>query len=234
MTVLSRLRMNPRSRDARRDLGDCEQMHRTVMRAFPSDAGKSPRQGYGVLYRVEVDLRGHPSLLLQSSGPPKWSHIPAGYLVSAPESKSVEMIYDRLADSQRLVFRLRANATKRASKNENDPRWHGKRVDLRSEEDQLKWLQRKASEAGFSLRQVRIRPGLGASEAATIPNVSVVTSGKVVGRVARVPADRLTFGSVLFDGLLEISDRSRFVHALTVGIGPGKAYGFGLLSIAPA
>jgi CRISPR system Cascade subunit CasE len=45
---------------------------------------------------------------------------------------------------------------------------------------------------------------------------------------------RLSFGSVLFEGVLEITDAERFQKTLEAGIGSGKAYGFGLLSIAPA
>jgi CRISPR system Cascade subunit CasE len=33
--------------------------------------------------------------------------------------------------------------------------------------------------------------------------------------------------------LLEITDAERFRAALAAGIGPAKAYGFGLLSVAP-
>lgn len=43
---------------------------------------------------------------------------------------------------------------------------------------------------------------------------------------------KLTFGSVLFEGVLEITDAERFQKTLQAGIGSGKAYGFGLLSIA--
>ncbi len=45
---------------------------------------------------------------------------------------------------------------------------------------------------------------------------------------------RLTFASVLFDGDLVVLDKMLFLEALSGGIGTGKAYGFGLLSIAPA
>ena len=45
---------------------------------------------------------------------------------------------------------------------------------------------------------------------------------------------RLTFASVLFEGVLEVTDAERFRQALEQGIGSAKAYGFGLLSIAPA
>jgi len=44
----------------------------------------------------------------------------------------------------------------------------------------------------------------------------------------------MTFGSVLFEGRLTIDDVEKFRETLAIGIGSGKAYGFGLLSIAPA
>jgi len=44
----------------------------------------------------------------------------------------------------------------------------------------------------------------------------------------------LTVGDVLFDGRLVVTDADRFRETLTAGIGSGKAYGFGLLSIARA
>jgi CRISPR system Cascade subunit CasE len=43
---------------------------------------------------------------------------------------------------------------------------------------------------------------------------------------------RLTFGAVVFDGMLEVSDPGRLRSALRHGIGSAKAFGFGLLSLA--
>lgn len=47
-------------------------------------------------------------------------------------------------------------------------------------------------------------------------------------------ASKITFASVLFEGLLRVTNPDAFRSALEMGIGSGKAYGFGLLSIAPA
>ena len=44
----------------------------------------------------------------------------------------------------------------------------------------------------------------------------------------------LKFLSVQFDGILQVIEPKRFRKTLVEGIGSGKAYGFGLLSIAPA
>ena len=43
----------------------------------------------------------------------------------------------------------------------------------------------------------------------------------------------MTHLAVRFDGLLRVTDAGDFRETLICGIGPGKAYGFGLLSIAP-
>ena len=39
--------------------------------------------------------------------------------------------------------------------------------------------------------------------------------------------------SVLYDGILTLTDADRFREALQTGIGHGKAMGLGLLSVAP-
>ena len=39
--------------------------------------------------------------------------------------------------------------------------------------------------------------------------------------------------SVRYDGILEVTDPDKFRKTLASGIGPGKAFGFGLLSVAP-
>jgi CRISPR system Cascade subunit CasE len=39
--------------------------------------------------------------------------------------------------------------------------------------------------------------------------------------------------SVRYEGILEVTDPDRFRNTLLRGIGPGKAFGFGLLSVAP-
>ena len=45
---------------------------------------------------------------------------------------------------------------------------------------------------------------------------------------------RLELQSALYEGLLSVRDPQALIAALTAGIGSGKAFGFGLLSLAPA
>ena len=51
---------------------------------------------------------------------------------------------------------------------------------------------------------------------------------------SHAPRSRLTFEGVTFEGVLEVTDPERFAATVRSGIGPAKAYGYGLLSLAPA
>ncbi len=221
---LSRLRLSRRSRANLNDLADCHQFHRTLMSAFPDIQGGngSPRARFGLLYRVEEDASGV-RLLVQSDTKPDWSTLGADRVLDPPECKDVELLYGVLTAGQTLHFRLRANPTRKINtKSKPDgSRSNGQRVELRSEEEWLAWLERKASQHGFRLQSV--------SAAADVPNIRTMKLGKFGGE----RNDRkLTFFAVQFEGRLVIADAALFKAALRNGIGPAKAYGFGLLSIA--
>lgn len=242
---LSRLILNPRSRDVRRDLGNCHELHRTLLRAFPQveDNEAKARERFGVLHRLDVDQRQQKlTLLVQASLKPDWSRLPSDYLLLTdeenPACKPIHETYSRLDAGQHLTFRVRANPTRRvSSKNEKEASWQGKRVEIRDEEQQIAWLQRKGRDAGFKLASVRINHA--------VPNVNPAPQGKLFGyrrNSQETSADptsevsgsnrRMSFGSVLFEGELIVTDTDAFREVLVKGIGSGKAYGFGLLSIA--
>jgi CRISPR system Cascade subunit CasE len=68
-----------------------------------------------------------------------------------------------------------------------------------------------------------------------VPCVDTRSEGKQTGR-KRGPAGghSTTHFAVVFDGLLRVTDTDALLQTLVQGIGPGKAFGFGLLSVAPA
>jgi len=221
----SRLLLDPRSRAVRRDLADCQELHRTIMSAFPQTIkpDESARERFGVLHRLEVERRQNRLLLyVQSREEPDWSRLEPGYLLADPGVKRVEDAYRSLKAGSLLAFRLRANPTKRLSETATGPggrRRLGKRVDLRREEEQIDWLRRKGEQGGFDLLGVRVL-------------------GQVKGQGRRQrpgsSGSPLTLAAVVFEGHLRITDADKFyAHSLTRGIGPGKAYGLGLLSLAP-
>lgn len=241
---LSRLTLNPLRREVQRDIADCHNMHRRLLSAFPDlpDITQA-REHYGVLYRIE-QAHDRTTVLAQSRHTPDWTRLPEGYLLSAPEVKSLDSLYERLRPGMELTFRLYANPTRRIShrNTEQAEKWRGKRVNLSRESDQLDWLRRKGETAGFTLITIRARPSglpdmrptpasIPTTTSQRIPDARAVPSGAVAGR--RRGSGALTFGAVTFEGRLSITDLARFRAALEQGVGSGKAYGFGLLSIAP-
>jgi len=227
--ILSRLTLNLRSHEALRDLSDCQQMHRTILNAFPS-VDFAPRRQFAVLFRVECPPAGSPYVMIQSRETPDFTHLPSGYVVHAAEIKDVSEAYASLHAGMKLRFRLRANPTRKIDTKggPDGARRNGRRVDLRSDEARLGWLARKAASAGFAILTVKCSPD--------VPNVRLIPQGRLIGFRADSggQARKLTFGSVLFEGIMEVADPERLRDALEYGIGSAKAYGFGLLSVAPS
>lgn len=253
---LSRLILNQRSRDARRDLADCQALHHRIMTAFPVvEDGSRAREQLGVLYRAETHPRsGITQILVQSAHKPDWSCLPADYLADTygeaenPACRAIDNAWRAINDGMSLTFRLRANPTKRINKRTNpDDKLNGKRVELQTETEWLGWLERKAKEAGFELLSIsatadgaeqreRIEEMFGFDPAGEQTERIIDTRANPGTKVhgGRRETGRLTFGAVLFEGRLRVTEADRFREALARGIGPAKAYGFGLLSIAPA
>lgn len=216
--MLSRLFLNPMNRDVQRALGDVVRMHQFVMRGFPEGDTPAARRAHGVLHRCDRDERaGHLALLVQSRTVPDWSRLPAGCLLDLgddlenPATRSLEPVLAALAPGVALGFRLRANATRKVHP---DERKHGQRVPVRGDEGRIEWLARKAAASGFSIESADVR---------------VVEEPSTRGWS---PAKRVVFVGTLFDGTLHVTDAARLKAAVEGGIGPGKAYGFGLLSLS--
>ncbi len=263
---LSRLFLNPRSYQVRRDLGSHQDLHRTVLSLFPQlppDAGRvDARQHFGVLHRLDsLDGTGALTLLIQSAVEPDLARLPVDYILPNPpsgsraaECKPLTERYRHINAGRRLAFRLKANPTRKidTKSGPDGKRRNGKRVDLRTEEQWQAWLARKGEDGGFRLLSVHANrpvklgqrvgppPPGGYVALSAVPNVRVQSESRQWG-VRRPPSpgliaqgrDRLTFASVIFEGILEVTDADQFRATLANGIGSAKAYGFGLMSIAP-
>ncbi len=197
---LSQLILNLRSREARVDLADRYELHRTLLSAFPQTLPDDER----VLYRVE-DRQQMPvvKVLVQSRNRPSWESAPrlntGNYLYREPLVRAIE---PRDAVGQRLQFRLQANPTFKRE---------GKRHALYADDALREWLARQAQAHGFTV---------------DAEQVLMVKLGKKYGKKRQQ-----TWHAVQFDGVLTVSDAIAFRLALTNGIGSGKAFGFGLLSV---
>jgi CRISPR system Cascade subunit CasE len=224
------------------------EMHRTLMRAFPqaSDDDKHrARDEFGVLFRAETEGPGGVvKVFVQSRIEPDWRFLEGLDDYLYPESgspgyeyKDIMPSYNKLTVGQMLSFRLRANPTKRIA--QDDHPMKGKRVELMHEEEQVAWLIRKGQErekgvsGGFELLMKTIRDESGGGH--LVPRVTISKEGKLKGRKKEPGAGHITTHlAVLYEGLLRVTDANAFRETIIYGIGSAKAFGFGLLSVAPA
>nr|MDO8115139.1 type I-E CRISPR-associated protein Cas6/Cse3/CasE [Candidatus Sigynarchaeota archaeon] len=245
---LSRLFLNPSNMQARRDISDCHQLHRTVMKTFGNvdcDAEDGARETVGVLHRLDVNARhGRYMLIVQSAREPDWSVLPDGYVAaSQPSSRGVsitdmEPSLEWVRSGAILRFRLKANPTKKTGTMRHDERIagarknNGKRIPVGGRKARIKWLLDKGDQHGFEvLRVTEATPQPAEVEGDDHAAVTDRGGGIAHGYRKGVP---LTLKGVIFDGLLRVVDQEKLLNAIRTGIGSGKAFGFGLLSFAPA
>ena len=130
--------------------------------------------------------------------------IPAGDIETKPFDPSV------LAAGEEVRFLLVANPS---VKRKREGRRNSVRVGIRDEAEQLAWLERRlAGSLAWS------RPGA----------VRARESRRLRGRGGH----RVVVDAVTFDGVGRVVDASRLAEAMARGVGPAKAFGCGLLSVA--
>jgi len=244
---LSRILLDSSSRRVISELAHPYEMHRTLMLGFPNmtnETQSEARDEFRVLFRADVDdLRRVVKVYVQSRIEPNWSFLNGlnDYLCADTEMPEYEhndimSAYRKIQNGQIFSFRLRANPTRRIAK--QDDLMRGKRVELVREEEQIKWLVRKGrgteaqKSGGFEIMMKEGKDSNG--EVQLIPRVNVCCEGKQKGRKKQEErSHETTHVAVRFDGLLRVTDADAFRETLCKGIGPGKAFGFGLLSVAP-
>lgn len=221
---LHRIHLNPRCKEARRDLADPYQMHATLCRAFfPAE---TPCPAGSLLWRLEpeTDAEGRPRVLIQSRETPDWSRIPVPDWL-AKDEPGKKLTFDTIQAGQTFRFRLRANPCKTVL---------GKRQGLVHPDAQREWLARKGEQHGFALPESATpdyfdfmqSPEGRAYHDVRVSHEQILKGSQHGGNAIRVY-------SALFEGRLVVTDAARFRKALETGIGHGKVMGLGLLSVAP-
>jgi CRISPR system Cascade subunit CasE len=232
---LTQMTLNPRSNQVRSEVGN--------PREVPKHLEKTPRSEYNILHRLDIDRRsGKAFLLVQAEREPNWSFLSVDYY-DEKETKEIGENYEAVENRMRLIFRLQANPTRRAGngyeypnekkRDEFDVKFkdskNRRRISIHKEEEQIKWLERQGAQFGFKIENLKINPA--------VRNVISAKEGKIeFKKPDEKDSDKkktVTYGSVVFEGVLIVTDADKFRDALIGGIGQGKAYGFGLLSVAP-
>ncbi|MER3435877.1 MAG: type I-E CRISPR-associated protein Cas6/Cse3/CasE [Leptolyngbya sp. ERB_1_1] len=207
---LSKLVLNGRDRTVQADLSNAHKLHQRIMQAFPDEQREHsversyrPRDDWNILFRQEVE---NDVVLVQSEIEPDWSKLPPRYLVNQAV-KAWDLEATQFSAGRVFRFRLRANPSKR----DNQTR---KTIGLFHRPDQLAWLGRQAKRCGFQPHGVDVIPS---------PNIyGFKGDGSSAIRIS----------TALYQGILEVTDPLPLLTAIQQGIGRGKSYGCGLLSIA--
>lgn len=222
---LSKIQLNPRRLQAQRLLSDRRALHAAVLAGLPEQPVLEPAPGQPrVLWRLDMDQPHQPVVLTVTGTRPDFTHLaeqggwPGAEVPFAV--RDYTRLLDRLAAGQTYRFRLTANPT-HSPKLGNPPQDRGKRLAHVTHAQQLGWLTDRVEALGVDL------PELAHGGA---PDVLVTGRAKVFFRHDK---GRVTLGVVTFDGRLQVSDPDRLRTALVSGIGPAKAYGCGLLTLAP-
>lgn len=207
---LTKLVLNPTHPQARCDLANAYELHRSLSRVYATRPDSPPPR---FLWRLEHTSRylspeTGATVLLQCATPGNWHRLQEipGYVRALHPDKQVP-VEQLLHPGRSLVFRLRCNPTVTRG---------GKRYGLKREDEQLAWLTRQGQRLGFLPLNCRISRNEQVSYRA--------------GRGDR----RITLQIVQFDGLLRVEEPQTLGQALVDGIGHGKALGLGMLSLAPA
>lgn len=216
-------------------------VHQRLCMAFPSDPRKKldpaflapyipadfdkqvhvPRSsGRGFLFRVDPLRHDRSVILVLSSTMPDWTYAfqNAIHLLAAePQVKDHD---PKLVVGERLRFRLHANPVRNdlSRRTECKGSKRGKRVPLRKPDDQITWLRERLVKSGATLLDT--------------PPVLARSEGIRTVRRPERDGDQPIYQGVLFEGVLEVQNPDKLTEAIRAGIGPGKAFGFGLLSLA--
>lgn len=191
----------------------------------PGDFNKSVhvRRGAdtGFLFRIDPMSGGRVIILVQSATRPDWDYAfrNAQYLLTGPPMTKP---YDpSFKVHQHLRFRLLANPTRKVDTKSgpDGKKNNGRRVPVPA--DKLsEWLTGRSIATGFRVVTINDLQAGFQYFSKDLPSES-----------EDHPSEKGRLRSVRYDGTLEVLDPVVFRETIIKGIGPGKSFGFGLLSV---
>lgn len=205
---LSRMELDTKRRNTMRWMASPSMIHGTVESAF---SGARERH----LWRMDT-LNGKVYLLILSEAVPDLTEAVKAYGVDLPQSwqsKDYGALLNRVTVDSRWQFRLVANPTVSV------PTEPGKRGSVRAcvkMDDQYKWLLDRADRHGFSVRP---------------DTFQIADTRWHIFEKGITKRHRVSLFSATYEGMLVVTNEEQFKQMLINGIGRGKAYGMGLMTI---
>ena len=203
---LSRVELDPTRRSTMAALAAPQKLHGAVESAF---TGERRRR----LWRLDR-LGERLYLLLLSEDVPELSGVVEQFGTgAAAETRSYDPLLQRVEPGSSWQFRLTANPTK-CCKDPKAPAERGTVAAHCSTKYQKQWLLDRAAKHGFALRE----------EEFTVTRVQWQHFAKHGTRP-------VTLLAVTYEGALQVTDPEQFRALLCQGMGRGKAYGLGLMTV---
>lgn len=186
-------------------------MHAAVRACFPPDLDET--QGR-VLWRVDGQAQTYTLYIVAPEEPDRAVIVDqAGWPSRPGETADYGRFLGALVSNQEWAFRLTANPVRSLP---SDGGRRGRVVPHVTPAQQVEWLRTQQARHGFEVLDARVdrRQDL----------------AFVKGRQDQ--SQRVTLRTAEFNGLLRVADPDALRSALVTGIGRGRAYGCGLLTLA--
>ncbi|MFJ1746391.1 type I-E CRISPR-associated protein Cas6/Cse3/CasE [Streptomyces sp. NPDC088116] len=234
---LTRFRVNTGRSDAQRLLSSPHLMHGAVNMSFPIPP---PRDGSGprVLWRIDRDTAAETLLFIVSPTRPDLTHLvdQAGWpAADGPgwTTFAYGQFLTALAKGDTWGFRLTANPVHSIHHQHSKKGEPTKRAAHRTPHHQMRWLLDRQERAGFEIVQKPEERRLlerGDEHELIVRDQRPLQFRRPPAKASR---DDVRFTKVTFDGRLRVTDPDVLRRTLTHGLGKAKAYGCGLMTLAP-
>lgn len=216
---LTQMHLNPSRRGTRWLLASPQRMHAAVLSSFPPGSATESPAGR-VLWRVDSSaIDKTVTLYVASPAAPDLTAIveQAGWPASDHgwRTASITTLLDRLDTGQRWTFRLTANPVHNLAV----PGGRGKRLGHVTVAYQQQWFLDRAAGWGFTVD----------GEALAVHSRRELSFARRSDGTDRT----VTVTMATYDGVLAVTDPALLGRALCHGVGRAKAYGCGLLTLAP-
>lgn len=212
---LSRVELDIKHRDTMIALINPQKIHGAVENSFPGERRRR-------LWRLD-QLSGKLYLLILSEEKPNLQGLVAQFGMndySSSQTKLYDTLLDRIQSGSIWRFRLTANPTHRRldalGRDENGRFKRGKVQACSTLRFQEEWLLQQSKNHGFALHK----------DAFAVVDSHWLNFTKEKGRGMEI-----SLLAVTYEGILRVTDLESFRKTLIKGIGRGKAYGLGLMTI---
>lgn len=192
-------------------LGDFVRVHKLVCAGL--GCGRAQAQA---LHCTEPE---HSRILVQSVVRPDWEtpEVVRFARVRQQDVKDIEFFHNRLGRGDRLALRLIAVPGKKNAKVNG-----GRLQPAENHDAAIRWLEQRLLSAAVLLEVGADRMPVRSAENKAIDPYDITPGHR----------PRITLSPWEYRGLIEITDPEEFRRRIRTGLGPGKAYGFGMIRFA--